>query len=379
MSFPSYMLCGLQSFGMFTDDSDADDGDSYFSMMDFASDLPLCCQDTEGVEAIFRPLAVDEPSGRETTDQQKMMAPWRPPLYRDKSLLSTPTYDDTLAETVSVTPTDRRHPSELTKNDQRNSDPKSLLADFAPPKHSFSQSFEAIDKQHDRLVHDPSRSVSIDPPKTPQDLGLRLQDVVCGRGAPTSIHPGNLSFKAIIKKHDTTYLCSKRSEKPKIATKLLGQFRDNDIRFVKRERDEEGAFIWVEIGEQRAYEKVCQSLREGAPQLRRQMMASEAAKLRSLKVGNNHQQQQRQDTDTMISSETNIDDDVTTRDSRVRNIPLTTDSDIISGTGRNDNNIQRLYYDEKQHGDKDYNIRSQYEPYYVHLSPHRGGEVLFRE
>jgi hypothetical protein len=275
MSFPSYILCGLQSFSMLSDDGD-DDGESHFSIMDFVSDLPLCCQDTEGMDAIFRPLTVEEPSGRETTDQQKMMAPWRPPLYRDKSLLSASTYppgDDDSPSSVPpriITPsveiascnkffpsTDRCRSSQSTKNHGGDTNEKPLPADFIPPKHSFSRSFEAADKQHDRIAHITSRSVPVDRFKIPQKLGLRPQDVVCGRGAPSSIHPGNLSFKAIIKKHEMKYLCSKRSEKPKIATEVLGQFLETGIRFVKRERDEEGEFIWVEIGEQREYEKVC--------------------------------------------------------------------------------------------------------------------------
>jgi hypothetical protein len=81
------------------------------------------------------------------------------------------------------------------------------------------------------------------------------------------------------------YICAKRSVKPKIAMKLLEEFRRHSIRFVKGERNSKGQFIWYDIGEQRAYEKVCQSLREGAPQLRRQMLASQAF-------------QQRQDSDT---------------------------------------------------------------------------------
>ena len=274
MSFPSYILCGLPSFSMFSDDGD--DGESHFSIMDLVSDLPLCCQDTEGVKAIFRPLTVEETSGREITDQQKMKAPWRPPLYRDKSLLSASTYppgDDDSPSSVPpkiITPsvgiascnklfpsTDRCRSFQFTKYHVGDTNENPLPADFIPPKHSFSRSFEAADKQHDRIVHIPLRSVPVDTPRIPQKLGLRPQDVICGRGAPSSIHPGNLSFKAIIKKHEMKYLCSKRSEKPKIATEVLRQFRESGIRFVKRERDEEGTFIWVEIGEQREYEKVC--------------------------------------------------------------------------------------------------------------------------
>ena len=94
------------------------------------------------------------------------------------------------------------------------------------------------------------------------------------------------------------------------------------------------------------------------------MMATEAAKLRSKTGGN----QQRQDTDTKISSETSANDDTTTsRDSMVRQ------------SSSSSNKVQRLYYDEK-YGNTGCNIRDHYSsPYYVHLPPNRGGEILFRE
>jgi hypothetical protein len=59
---------------------------------------------------------------------------------------------------------------------------------------------------------------------------------------------------------------------------LLVLLRSRGARFVKREKGQGGRAIWVEIGEQRTYEKVCQSLREGAPELRRRMLASTAKK-----------------------------------------------------------------------------------------------------
>ena len=110
------------------------------------------------------------------------------------------------------------------------------------------------------------------------------------------------------------------------------------------------------------------------------MMATEAAKLRSKTGGN----QQRQDTDTKISSETSANDDTTTsRDSIVRQYSLISNNDNVPVTERksssSSNKVQRLYYDEK-YGNTDCNIRDHYySPYYVHLPPNRGGEILFRE
>jgi hypothetical protein len=50
-------------------------------------------------------------------------------------------------------------------------------------------------------------------------------------------------------------------------------------RFLKRTKRQGigvcGHFCWVDIGEQRSYEKVCQALREGAPEIRRQLAVNE--------------------------------------------------------------------------------------------------------
>lgn len=115
------------------------------------------------------------------------------------------------------------------------------------------------------------------PGNTPDDLILELQDhdIVCGRGAPVNWQKGNQFFRDLIVEHQTEYLCSKRIDKPKIATEVMGMIKSNGGRFVRRVKSSYGGrFGWEEIPEKRAYEKVCQALREGAPELRRKMLAS---------------------------------------------------------------------------------------------------------
>ena len=98
-------------------------------------------------------------------------------------------------------------------------------------------------------------------------------DVLCGRGAPTNYHPGNLAFRNLVQDHQALYLCAKRSDKPVIATNLMETVRSRGGRFLQRVKIGGGRIGWVEVVELRAYEKVCQALREGAPEFRRQMMA----------------------------------------------------------------------------------------------------------
>lgn len=112
-----------------------------------------------------------------------------------------------------------------------------------------------------------------------QQPNLRPNDIVCGRGAPTNFHPGNQILRELVKKdYQTSYLCARRSEKPIIAIELLGAIRSRGGRFVRRSKTTGRSFSWVEIGEKAAYEKVCQYLRDGAPEeLRRQILAAATA------------------------------------------------------------------------------------------------------
>jgi len=132
-------------------------------------------------------------------------------------------------------------------------------AGIAPPHHHLSS--EAIDPS---LIYD-----------------IRENDVLCGRGAPTTYHPGNQYFKELVAKYQPTYIASRRSDKPQIASQIVEIIRGRGGRFLKRTKKPgmgpSGHFCWEDVGDQRAYEKACQSLRENAPELRRRLAAEEIA------------------------------------------------------------------------------------------------------
>jgi hypothetical protein len=75
------------------------------------------------------------------------------------------------------------------------------------------------------------------------------------------------------------YLGSKRADKPEVACLAVERIRERGGRFLKRTKlpgiGACGHFCWIDIGEQRAYEKACQALREGAPEIRRQLAMNE--------------------------------------------------------------------------------------------------------
>ena len=97
--------------------------------------------------------------------------------------------------------------------------------------------------------------------------------IVCGRGAPSQYHYGNQAFKELVGQYQTSYLCAKRSDKPDIAMKLLDMVKERGGRFVRRKKAA-GHFCWETIGDKASYERVCQALREGAPELRQKMLSA---------------------------------------------------------------------------------------------------------
>jgi len=126
---------------------------------------------------------------------------------------------------------------------------------------------------------------------TPTKTVVRLEptDVVCGRGAPSSMHPGNRAYRAVVRTRAMEYLTSSRRDKPSVARELMDRFREEGVRFVRRERrtrksvddddDDDGrtTWVWVALDERQTYDKVCQSLREDAPLMRRKRMSAAAA------------------------------------------------------------------------------------------------------
>jgi hypothetical protein len=94
-----------------------------------------------------------------------------------------------------------------------------------------------------------------------------------------NFHPGNQYFRSIVKRFQPEYLGCKRADKPEIACRVVERIRERGGRFLKRTKLPGigvcGHFCWIDIGEQRAYEKACQALREGAPEMRRQLAENE--------------------------------------------------------------------------------------------------------
>jgi hypothetical protein len=73
-------------------------------------------------------------------------------------------------------------------------------------------------------------------------------------------------------------LKAKKRDKPAVASIIVEKVREKDGRFLRRVgSNSQGQILWVDIGDDRAREKTCQALREGAPELRRKRKATSSS------------------------------------------------------------------------------------------------------
>jgi hypothetical protein len=163
--------------------------------------------------------------------------------------------------------------------------------------HPYHQHHPYVPHWHHRL-HDPSSSslhpvmivssssnIPAPPPAVVEYVTeLGPHDVLSGRGGATNSYRGNRAFRTLVKEYQEQYLRAKKRDKPAVASLIVEAIRQRGGRFLRREsiphrrhsadgnsNSAGGSTIqWVDIGDDRAREKTCQALREGAPELRRQ-------------------------------------------------------------------------------------------------------------
>ena len=144
----------------------------------------------------------------------------------------------------------------------------------------------------------PPHAIHHHPPPPPLPIveyitDIHPEDVLSGRGGATNSHSGNRSFRAMVKEHQEEYLQAKKRDKPSVAAVIVEKIRLRGGRFLRRLDDHPGEIsVYVDIGDERAREKTCQALREGAPELRRRQREVAASSDESDQHHNrdNHQQ-----------------------------------------------------------------------------------------
>jgi hypothetical protein len=106
--------------------------------------------------------------------------------------------------------------------------------------------------------------------KTPHD-----HDVLSGRGNFVNYHPGNEHFRSLVRKHKVEYVKCPKPQKGKFSKLIYEEVKDRNPpgRFLKQDASSK---LWYDIGEKKALDKTRQALREGAPELMKDLSGDSA-------------------------------------------------------------------------------------------------------
>mmetsp|Transcript_5802 Transcript_5802/g.11869 ORF Transcript_5802/g.11869 Transcript_5802/m.11869 type:complete len:459 (-) Transcript_5802:518-1894(-) len=113
------------------------------------------------------------------------------------------------------------------------------------------------------------------PTVQPSKEGIKFysrNDVLCGRGGGTNVHPGNRRFRDLINANRRAYLKARKNDKPAISRSIVRTIREMNGRFLKKD-EKQG--LWFEIGDDLAREKTSQALRQRAPEMRKILFEDE--------------------------------------------------------------------------------------------------------
>jgi hypothetical protein len=96
---------------------------------------------------------------------------------------------------------------------------------------------------------------------TPHD-----HDVLSGRGNFVNYHVGNEFFRTLVRKYKLDYVQCPKPQKGKFSRIIVDEIkaRDPPGRFLKQDASTK---LWYDIGDKKALDKTRQALREGAPDI----------------------------------------------------------------------------------------------------------------
>ena len=127
------------------------------------------------------------------------------------------------------------------------------------------------------------KSADLQPPRPEVSPGQggpvrtpNCNDVLSGRGGRINSHSGNVRFREMVESLKRDYLDprTKKLEKARIAARLVATIRrlDPPGKFLK---EDPHTGMWLEIGDERAWKKAGQALRESAPEIRAEHQAKQ--------------------------------------------------------------------------------------------------------
>lgn len=95
-------------------------------------------------------------------------------------------------------------------------------------------------------------------------------DVLSGRGNFVNYHAGNEHFRALVRKHKLEYVKCPKPQKGKFSRIIVDEIKSRNPpgRFLKQDAQTK---LWYDIGDKKALDKTRQALREGAPEIIKEM------------------------------------------------------------------------------------------------------------
>lgn len=99
-------------------------------------------------------------------------------------------------------------------------------------------------------------------------------DVLSGRGNFVNYHAGNEHFRALVRKHKLEYVKCPKPQKGKFSRMIVDEIKNRNPpgRFLKQDASTK---LWYDIGEKKALDKTRQALREGAPEIMKELAGDE--------------------------------------------------------------------------------------------------------
>lgn len=87
-------------------------------------------------------------------------------------------------------------------------------------------------------------------------------------------HAGNEHFRALVRKHKVAYVACPKPQKAKFSRMIVDEIKSRTPpgRFLKQDQ---ATKLWYDIGEKKALDKTRQALREGAPEIMKEMNVDE--------------------------------------------------------------------------------------------------------
>lgn len=101
-------------------------------------------------------------------------------------------------------------------------------------------------------------------------INVHEHDVLSGRGNFVNYHAGNEHFRALVRKHKVAYVACPKPQKGKFSKIIVDEIKSLDPpgRFLKQDA---ATKLWYDIGEKKAFDKTRQALREGAPDIMKEI------------------------------------------------------------------------------------------------------------